>query len=298
MFHTLVVPLDGSSLAERALPYAIRLAQSSRGRLILMRAALAPAPGTIDGSSWEREQVRAMAEAEDYLRDMATSVAGQVSVETVAAYGRAATQILETARSFLADAVVIATHGRTGLPHLLYGSVTEAVLANCIVPVFVVHSRPGEPTAPSFAPYSARVLVPQDASALDAAAVHAALELVGVRGEIVLTTVVKHNVRLQALDYLNGIARGLRERPRPFNVNVTTDVRIGEPASEIMEAAADQRADVIVMATHGRTGIRRALIGSIAGTVMRCAPTPVLLVHPHIPGSSSHSPRLVRDLVA
>ena len=62
----------------------------------------------------------------------------------------------------------MATHGRTGLPHLLYGSVTEAVLAHCTVPVFVVHARPGEEPAPPFTPYTAPVLVPQDGSTYDA----------------------------------------------------------------------------------------------------------------------------------
>src|SRR5690242_9042241 len=135
MFRTLVVPLDGSPLAERAVPYAIGLAQSSGGRLVLTRAVLAPAPSTLDGSDWERPQAEAIEEAKAYLDDMAESISGQVSgVEVAVPYGRAVERIIETVHAYEADAVVMATHGRTGLAHLLYGSVTEGVLARSGVP--------------------------------------------------------------------------------------------------------------------------------------------------------------------
>jgi nucleotide-binding universal stress UspA family protein len=301
MFRRLVVPLDGSSIAERAVPYAIRLAQSGRGQLMLMRAALAPPPRTIDGFDWEREQELAVAEAQAYLDEMAESVSGQVSVETTAPYGRAPARILQTARDFQADAIVMATHGRTGVRHLLYGSVTEAVLASSIIPVLVIHARPGEAPAASFTPYSARILVPQDGSANDAAALHAALEVVGQHGEIVLTTVVtppdhlqrdesgnvlayldqqEESRRQDARDYLNGLAHDVRGGAQ--SVSVIVDVRIGDAAGGITMAAVDRGVDLVVMATHGRTGIRRALLGSVAGDVLRMAATPVLLVRPHV----------------
>jgi nucleotide-binding universal stress UspA family protein len=306
MFRTFVVPLDGSALAERAVPYAVRLAQARQGRLILMRAALAAPPRTLDGSDWEREQAESITEAERYLSEMAESISSQVAVETVTPYGRAAAQILETASRHAADGIVMATHGRTGLPHLLYGSVTEAVLADSTAPVFVVYARPGEQSAPPLAPYNARLLVPQDGSAYDAPALQAALEILGLRGEIVLVTVIppaEHVVRdefgrvlayldqqeeadrTRARDYLSTIASGLRDRPLPIPVKV--DVRVGDPASCIAMAAIDESADLIVMATHGRTGIRRAVLGSVAGTVLRAGPTPVLLVHPHTEAGSA-----------
>lgn len=105
--------------------------------------------------------MEAVDEALEYLRQMAASVSGQVdAVEIAAPYGRPVDQILETIQAFNADAIVMATHGRTGLPHLLYGSVTEDVLARSSVPVFAVYERPGrEPSAP-FSPTNARLLVP------------------------------------------------------------------------------------------------------------------------------------------
>jgi nucleotide-binding universal stress UspA family protein len=288
MFRRLLVPLDGSSLAERALPYAVRLAES-RGRLVLMRAEA------------EHEPSQAVTEAEEYLRDMAQHVSPEVPVETVVMHGHAAPQILAAAQQFDADAIVMASHGRTGLPHLLFGSVTEAVLANGILPVLVIHVRPGEAPASPFAPYSARVLVAQDGSIFDAAARQAALDVVGVHGEVVLMTAapepdhVIEDERGQVFEYLDQLEEGRRQagrdylnivadelRRRPYAAEVTTDVRIGDPATCITLAATERGVDLVVMATHGRTGVRRAMDGSVAGTVLRTGPTPVLLVNPHV----------------
>jgi len=304
MFHTLVVPLDGSQLAERAVPYAIRLAQSSHARVVLLQAVLAPPPATLDGSDWEGNQVDAIAEVRTYLTDMADSLSGQVdSVEIATPYGRAADKILEAVATYHADCVVMSTHGRTGFDHLLHGSVTEAVLAKCTVPVFVVYARPGEAAAPSLSPSSARLLVAQDGSSFDAPVLQAAVEMLGPRGEIVLVTVVtpperilyddtgrhvlayidqqEESVTREARDYLTEVADSLRNGPKPITVKIA--VRMGDAASGIAMAALDTQADLIVMATHGRTGINRAMFGSVAGTVLRTAATPVVLIHPTQP---------------
>ena len=305
MFRTLVVPLDGSQLAERALPYAVRLARAAQGQLILMRAALAPPPVALDGTNWERDQLAAVEEAEDYLRGVAESLAGQVPTQITAPYGHPVAEILKTVAEYKADGIVIATHGRTGFAHLLYGSVTEAILHNSSVPVFTVYARPGQAPAEPFSPYTARIVVPQDGSQYDAPALQAAVSILGLRGEITLVSVIAPPEHIEkdeygqviayldqqmearqyeARDYLNGVAAELRARPLPITVGV--DVRVGDPASGIILAAIDAAADLIVMSTHGRTGIRRAVMGSVAGTVLRTGNTPVLLVHPQLPAAA------------
>jgi nucleotide-binding universal stress UspA family protein len=301
MYRTLVVPLDGSQLAERALPYAIRLAQASGARLVLTRAALAPPPWSLDGSEWELQQTEAIAEATEYLRDMAESVSGQVeAVDIAVPYGRAIDKIIETVENYDADAVVMATHGRSGFAHLLYGSVTEGVLSRSSVPVFAVYGRPGEAPSPSFSPTNARLLVPQNGSSFDGPALQTALNLLGPRGEIVLVIVVEPPEHVetdesgrrvlayldqqeeartrQARDYLGSVVEQLRKDG--VQVPLKIDVRLGDPTSGIIMAAIGSQADLIVMATHGRTGISRAVVGSVAGTVLRTGTTPVLLVHP------------------
>jgi nucleotide-binding universal stress UspA family protein len=296
VFNTLLVPLDGSELAERALPYAVRLAAERGGRLVLTRAALAPPPSGLD---WERQQLTVMDEATAYLADVSQKVATRVPVTTAPLYGHAADAILAAAEQMSADSIVMATHGRTGLAHLLHGSGAEAVLTRSPVPVFVVYARPGEAAAPPFDSASARILVPLDGSAFAEAALPAALEIVGAAGELVLCSVAaapdhverdqqgrvrayldqqEEAVRRETLDYLRQVEAELKQQ-RP-DLHVTVDVRIGDPAPGIAMAEIACGADLVVMATHGRTGLRRAVLGSVAGAVLIMGSVPVLLVSP------------------
>jgi nucleotide-binding universal stress UspA family protein len=296
MFSTLVVPLDGSELAERALPYAIRLAQASHARLVLMQAERAVLSAPLEGTD-------VIEEARTYLTHVAEGICGEVEGVSIAVLsGRPTDTILETIDAFKADGVVMTTHGRTGFDHLLHGSVTEELLAKSTVPVFVVYARPGQMARPLFSPERARLLVPQNASEYDAPARQAAVDMLGFHGQIVLMTVVappehvifdesgRHALAYldqqeevlarKAREYLNGVAEPLRNGPTPIDVKI--DVRLGDPADGIVMSALETQADLIVMATHGRTGIQRAMLGSVAGAVLRTAGTPVMLVNPNI----------------
>ncbi|HEY8742958.1 MAG TPA: universal stress protein [Chloroflexota bacterium] len=306
MFSTLVVPLDGSELAERALPYAVRFAAERGGRLVLVRAALGPPPSGLD---WERQQLAVMDEATAYLASVAEKVATRVPVTTAPVYGHAADEILAAVEQFDADSIVMATHGRTGLAHLLYGSVAEAVLARSPVPVFVVHARPGEAPAPPFDSASARVMVPLDGSAFAEAVLPAALEILGAAGELVLSGVAappdhverddrgrvrayldqqEEAITRETFDYLRRVEAQLKQQLP--DLRVTLDVRIGDPAAGIAIAEVDRGVDLVVMATHGRTGLRRAMQGSVAGTVLTTGSVPVLLVSPRASAVSKQQP--------
>jgi nucleotide-binding universal stress UspA family protein len=246
---------------------------------------------------WQHQQATAVEDAQAYLAVLADKLSAQVPVKTVVTYGDAATEILEAVRTHAADGIVMATHGRTGLGHLLHGSVPEAVLAHSWVPVLVVHARPGERVAPLFDPAAARIMVPLDGSALSEAALPIALDMLGPAGELMLVSVATppHHVergesgrvlayldqqedgsKRDAYTYLRGIARRLQES-QP-DLQVALDVRIGEPAAGIVMATADRCGDLVVMATHGRTGVRRAAMGSVAGSVVRSGSVPVVLV--------------------
>jgi nucleotide-binding universal stress UspA family protein len=301
MFRSIVVPLDGSELAESALPYAVQLARAADGALTLVRVAIAPPPARLDGADWEFEQAQAVQEAEAYLSATADKLAARVPVTTSVTYGRAPQHILESVEQIGADAIVMATHGRTGLPHLVHGSVAEALLATSPVPVLLVHARPGEAPAAPFDPASARIAVPLDGSEFAESALHTAAGLVGPRGELVLVCIVEppehveydetgrvvvayldqqEEVRTRAgRDYLFKIAIEIgRQYP---GVQISQDVRCGDASSGIIAAAIDKSIDLIVMSTHGRTGVSRAVLGSVAGEVVVNGTMPVLLVGPH-----------------
>jgi nucleotide-binding universal stress UspA family protein len=299
MFRTLIVPLDGSELAERALPYAVQLAAASGARLGLIRAVLGPLPSGID---WESQQVAAMEEASAYLGRLAAQYASRVEVITATPYGDPAGRILDQVQALNADAIVMATRGRTGLTHLLQGSVAENVLAHSRVPVLLVYARPGDTLPPQFDPISARILVPLDGSTFAEAAVPVARQILGIAGELVLTTVAsppdhverdqnghvrayldqqEEALTREAHEYLHEILLQLRTADR--DIHAAVDVRVGEPAAGIVMAAADRNCDLVVMSTHGRTGMSRALMGSVAGEVLRSGHVPVLLIGPASP---------------
>jgi nucleotide-binding universal stress UspA family protein len=296
MFRTLMVPLDGSEQSEQALPYAVRLALASGARLALVRAALGPPPSGFD---WERQQLAAVSEAESYLAEVADKVITRVPVVTSTIYGNPAAKLLDAVEELRADAIVMATHARTGLDHFLHGSVAEAVLAKSPVPVFLVHGRSDDAPRPPFDPISARIVVPLDGSPFSEAAVPVACQLLGVAGELVLVSVAaapdhverdergrprafldqqEEALKRDVFDYLRNVAARLRDTDP--DLHVTIDVRVGDPAPGIVMAETDRGADLVVMSTHGRTGLGRAVMGSVAGEVLRTGSAPVVLVGP------------------
>ncbi len=144
MYDTLLVPLDGSTFSERALPLAVTLAQRMQARIILLHVIGAPVfPG---GDTVEAER-QTGEEAQDYLAHVASTIAAEgLHTETTLAYGQAAESILLEIKSAGADLVVMCSHGRSGLGRWIFGSVAEQVLAHSPVPVLLVRPT-GEPVA-------------------------------------------------------------------------------------------------------------------------------------------------------
>lgn len=138
--RTILVPHDGSALAEAALPKALELAEASGARVLLLRAAEAQ---TLPGVDPTEAQVKVVAEAEAYLAQVRKRLTRQsrVTVETSVWYGPAAHAIVEAARIHKVEEIVMTTHGRSGLGRLLLGSVAESVLRGTTTPILVVHTE-------------------------------------------------------------------------------------------------------------------------------------------------------------
>jgi nucleotide-binding universal stress UspA family protein len=182
------------------------------------------------------------------------------------------------------DLVVMGTHGRQGMDRLLSGSVSEEVVRGAPCPVFTV--LPAEDRS---VPTISRVLAPVDLSDQSERVLHHASALADTyAAPLDLLHVVEEtaypnaygldtlgtdlpNVQDRAREALETLAGKLDLRPDPVNVHVMT----GHAARDIVEFADEQGADLIVMATHGRTGLDRFLIGSVAEKVVRRAPCPV-----------------------
>jgi nucleotide-binding universal stress UspA family protein len=136
MLKTILVPLDGYPRSEDALPWAQTLAGAAHARLVLMRAALGQEIPGVDPS---KAQLRAIAEAQSYLTAIAARLSQtDLSIETVVPYGSAAEAILLEAQLRQADLVVMATHARSQLGRVLYGSVAERLLPSIAAPVLLI----------------------------------------------------------------------------------------------------------------------------------------------------------------
>ena len=142
----LLVPLDGSPLAEQALTKALDVAEGGEPTLLLLRAAEA---STWPGVDPTEEQISVVHEAEEYLSAVQARLAskGIRKVETSVWYGPPASAIVEAARVGNADLIVMTTHGRSGLGRLIMGSVAEAVLRGTSTPIMLLRAD-GAPVEP------------------------------------------------------------------------------------------------------------------------------------------------------
>jgi nucleotide-binding universal stress UspA family protein len=294
MIKNIIVPLDGSLVGAAALPYAEALAERVGARLTLVRAAHVQRP-TADGV----DQQRAVAEAEDYLAALAEQLRARgFEVETGIPFGGSAARwILEEIDLRRADLVVMATHDRVGPDRWIHGSIAEVVVGHASVPVLLVCPTHGAHLAQPFTSERPVLIVPLDGSELAEAALPLASEFAATfGGRIVLVGVMPgpddlvaaqggvmtyagddYEVMLaDARVYLDGIGTRLTG----VGFTASTVVRSGNPAQQIAAVASDQGAAIVVMATHGRTGIVRSMLGSVAGETLHHSPCPVLLIHP------------------
>ena len=277
MLKKILVPLDGSALAEPALTYATALASETGAELVLLRAAIAH---TMVGADPRERQLGAIHEAEEYLEQLAVRVrAHGCACETVVRFGHAVDCIVESARTRQVDLIVMATHGRTGPGRWVLGSVAESVVAASPVPVLVQRAWQPQFGAAVFSD-SPKLIVPLDGSLLAETALQPAATLAeDLGGRLVLLKVEDDAFAIvQATAYLaQAQARLAAIRPA---LSIETDVRVGEPAQGIDQAVVHHEAVLVVMATHGRSGLRRAVLGSIAGKVVQHGVVPVVLFRP------------------
>ncbi len=299
MFRKVLVPLDGSPFAERALSFAEALAKRGGGQVLLVNAASATVLPGIESSS---AQVKAVQEGKSYLADVAGRLKEQgIEVETAVPYGSPSDAIVTEIEVRNADLVLMATHGRSGLGRWVYGSVAEAVLHSSPVPVMLVQSWQGEAPWRDFLSHP-RLLVPLDGSVFGEAAVGPAANLAReIGGELILMQAIslaESVVRTEgggilapavpigeklgeyeenARAYLHGVAQRVNAE---FGVEARLEIGFGEPTETIASVAQQLQATLVVMSTHGRTGMARAVFGSVAAGVLRTAIAPLLLVRP------------------
>lgn len=299
MFHKIVVPLDGSKLAEQAIEPALTLAKDVNGELILVQAPMAESvvyesQMAYSGVLVEHSTADAYQEARTYLQEMQEKIRHpNVIVRRLVLEGDIAGSIVDVATEEDADLIVMSTHGRSGLDRLLLGSVTERVLRHAPCPVLALrYSHPIE-----------RVLVTLDGSELAETALKPAVAMAKVLGaklyllrvddspayvsqleveemdriEPGLGQQVLSGFEHEAEDYLRAVLIKL-EREIQEGLSVKTAVLHGDASTHICQLAEDTMIDLVVMATHGRRGLTRWVYGSVTEKVLRTAKRNMLIV--------------------
>ncbi len=145
--QTVLIPLDGSLLAEAVLPKAVEFAEGSPAKLLLLRATEAHTVLTDPA----RAQADAVREAEEYLGQIGDRLGalGINDVQVSVWYGPAASAIVEAARLYKVDLIAMTTHGRSGLGRLVFGSVAESVLRGTTTPILLIRVAEAPVEAPT-----------------------------------------------------------------------------------------------------------------------------------------------------
>lgn len=313
MTQSILVPLDGSALAETVLPHVTALARATARSLTLL--TIVPRPSMLTASGWPPALPQTLAGrwetelavAREYLATVAADLrAAGLEVQTRALGGDPREAIVaHTAWDQRIGMIAMATHGRGGLSRLLYGSVAEQVIQTTPVPLLLVNASAATPVA---APTLRTIVVPLDGSLAGEQALSHAQPIAAATGARLCLVAVVHAEEPELALMLNDIAaahtvRGVRraqpwetdlqrsaidrlddylalkaDQLRVAGIEVLTAHTYGDPAAEIVQFSAEERADLLVLTTHGRAGFGHQWRTEVAHDVLCSAPAPVLFV--------------------
>jgi nucleotide-binding universal stress UspA family protein len=296
VYKTILVPLDGSTFAESALPLALALSLKTKATLHLL-TVVEPIPAF----AYEEWEAAAKEWAEDYLANAASRVSASAGgkVATALRTSHVVEALVSEVRSAKADLVVMATHGRGALSRAWLGSVADGFMRQAEVPVIYVRPEEGKGSPAEPRADFKTILVPLDGSELSEAALAHATEFGELFGSAYhLTRVVSypldlaspylpHTVQMNqsiladakaaAAEYLEAHAQRMRKRGLRVTTSVTVDAQAGHG---ILTEADAVGCDLVAMATHGRKGVSRLVLGSTTDKVLRGTHVPLLLYRP------------------
>jgi len=297
MYRRIMVPLDGSRFAESALPLALSVSRRIGAPLSLVTVQ-EPIP-SFAYDEWENA-------AEDWSRSYLNGVVERVrplagdDVSATLLSGHVVDALEEEAKAQGVDLVVMATHGRGAFSRAWLGSVADAFIHHASRPILLV--RPEETDGDvklDAEPSIGRMLIPLDGTELSESVLQHAVDFGALfSAAFHLVRIVPYPMQFSspylphtmqvnqqfvaeakqaAADYLDGHAERLQARGLTAETAV---VVVAQPGHGILVEAVDSRSDLVAMATHGRAGLTRAILGSTADKVVRGTHVPVLLYRP------------------
>ncbi len=284
---SILIPTDGSEGAHAGARRGIALASRTDAEVHVLSVVESRAsPLDLDDATLSALEVEAEAAVES-IAQTAREHDEDLAVTTTVTSGTPFQTIREYARRHEIDVVAMGTTGRTGLDRVLLGSVTENVLRTARTPVLAVPPNAGDITADDVA--FERLLLPTDGSDGAAIAVEWGTELAkGLESTVdtlysvdpsPFSGIQEPDEIYDALERRGEEAiETVRDRARDAGVSISASIASGSPASVILTYASDNDVDLIVMGTHGRTGIGQWFLGSVTENVVRQADVPVFCV--------------------
>jgi len=305
MFRSLLVPLDGSTFAEHALPLALSIARRAGAALRVVRIHVPFALMYADSMSPFAYQAEAAAMEQEraYLEGVVKRLATVSSLSATSALleGPAIAEMLNGhAKTHGVDLIVMTTHGRGPLTRFWLGSVADELARRASAPLLLVRPQEGIPDLAQ-EPVLRHLLIPLDGSELAEQVLEPALalgtlmaadySLLRIYGPVIETEIdplgrarvggfdrPPEELKVAAETYLQRVA----ERLRAKGLTVQTHAMLGQRAAvAILQEAQARGIDLIALESHGHVGLERLLLGSVADKVVRGATTSVLVQRPH-----------------
>jgi nucleotide-binding universal stress UspA family protein len=304
MLHSLLVPLDGSEFSERTLPLARGLARAAGADMHITHVHVPYEPDALlsntqfhfEGLDMAEYDSRHLESERQYLEKLVEELDEHgTHADSTLLEGRKVAEALATyAERVRPDMILMTTHGHTGMSRLWLGSVADALIRHTHHPILVIHPEQPEGVPADVLTFE-HILVPLDGSALAEAVLEPAADLAETTGaSLTLAHVIPTRTvfgpaiypvlpsvlepaMLSGEEYLEKIAGDLKRRGLDVDIHVGAAESVAEAITELAESL---EADLVAIATHGRGGLRRALLGSVADKVLRSSPIPLLVLRP------------------
>ncbi len=292
MIRRALIPLDGSELAKQVIPHLLRFITPDQTELLLMTALSSTSHSLAEDvlAHSFQEQISTAKESKAYkqLYDITQELSQTgFNVKDRLLTGIPAKSILQLAEETFVDLIAMSTHGRTGLKRALLGSVADEIVCHARPPVFLA------PAAITARPHSTprTILLPLDGTPLAEAAIPIAQQFAQNTGAtIFLIRIVKLSHEQQdnqtsteeesaTMHYLERIQLQLKLANVPSRYQIATD----NPAEAIIRTMHTEDVDLIVMSTHGRSGVDRIIHGSVTSQIIGSTICPVLLIRGIVP---------------
>ena len=292
MYKKILVPLDGSELAEVSLPYAEELASRLGSEITLIYMSPSENNPYYNVRKLYLDKIVSTTTG-DCEKLSKKPEAGAIKIKSAMLFGNVAEEIVNYADKEDMGLIVIATHGRSGIKQWAMGSVASKIITATRRPIMLIRAKEADAAKKGTID---KLLLPLDGSKESESILPYALEIASkFKSEVIMFQAISlafptyaaeayayvtysdqqtDAMKASAMDYLEKIGSSFREK----GIEVKSDVRFGSTADEVINYTDEIGADLVAMTTHGRSGIGRWLFGSTTARVMKGGNTNLLLV--------------------